>query len=155
MAVDTVVLPGTPLQYLAQVDGYTADSVEVTFTPLSLDMGSTTDPREALDEYGFTITASIGSGPAVQLDLGELQIPGEANPITGSDIVSTLILSASTAAGGLCGTADGMVTLPHPCGPRGLDLFRDPVAHRHAAPGFPVCRRGSRQAVFYAVRHPG
>jgi hypothetical protein len=51
-------------------------------------------------------------------DLGDVSVPGRANPITGSDIVANVQLTASTRAAAddqpdvFCGQVTGMVTAP-------------------------------------------
>jgi hypothetical protein len=50
-------------------------------------------------------------------DLGSVTVPGQANPISGSDIVSTLILNAQpgsvcSPANLICGPVDGVVSQP-------------------------------------------
>jgi hypothetical protein len=114
-AVDTVVSPGLPLQFLARTT-VNADTSELTFTliPLSLSAGSTTEPRVPLENDALDpITVVIDANGDFEADLGTLMVTGMANPLTGSDIVATLTISGTTLAPeSFCGTADGDVLQP-------------------------------------------
>lgn len=115
VAVSTIVEPSLPLQFLAEVDGELDlegnGTVTVEFQPLSLDQGSTTDPREEVGD-AITIDSDV-TAYAFELPFGVIEVTGEANPITGAEITSDITLSASVASvDAWCGTASGMVMSP-------------------------------------------
>ncbi|MCX4243284.1 hypothetical protein [Paraliomyxa miuraensis] len=119
VAVDTIVSPGLPLQFLAEVtaelDAAGDGMVTVEFQPLSLDPMSTTEPREEVGE-SITIDTEV-TAYAFALDFGETMVTGAANPITGSDIVATLALEGSIRSedawcGGVTGDVESPIQVP-------------------------------------------
>jgi hypothetical protein len=115
VAVDTIVSPGLPLQFLgevtAELDAMGNGTISVEFQPLSLDPQSTTDPREEVGE-ALVIDGDV-SGYSFTLPFGETMVTGAANPITGSDIVANLELQATIRSeDAWCGTVTGMVLSP-------------------------------------------
>jgi len=106
LIVDTVISPGTPLQW--EVIG---NSVAGTITgqSLSLDVMSLTEPRELV---GGIWEANV----AAQFDaeLPALQILGEANPITGAEIITgpLKLVGAALGDGSYCGEVAGEVQQP-------------------------------------------
>ena len=115
LAVSTAVNPPTPLQFIAEVDAELDlagnGTIAANFQPLSLDVGSVTEPRE---EVGNSIDLSSDVTEfGFVLDFGEIMVTGAANPITGSDIVSQISLTGRIQdADGWCGTATGEVSSP-------------------------------------------
>lgn len=116
VAVNTIVSPGLPLQFLAEVTGEVDlmgnGSITVDFQPLSLDQGSTTLPREEVGDslliegevanFGFTLPFPEPT-----------MVTGAANPLTGSDISSNLSLEGSfRSEDAWCGNVLGMVLSP-------------------------------------------
>jgi hypothetical protein len=115
LAIDTSVNPGTPLQFLAQVtaelDMTFSGTMSVEFQPLSLDVGSTTEPREEVGD-ALTIDTEV-TNAAFSLPFGETMVTGLANPITGSDILADIALEGTIQGlDGFCGTASGEVLSP-------------------------------------------
>lgn len=115
VAVDTVVSPGLPLQFLADVtaelDAMGSGTATVEFQPLSLDPMSTTEPREEVGE-SITIDADV-EAYAFTLAFGETMVTGAANPITGSDILADLSLEGQIRSmDRWCGTVAGDVLSP-------------------------------------------
>ena len=106
LVIDTVISPGTPLQW--EVIG---NSVAGTLSgqSLSLDISSLTEPRELV---GGVWEASV----AAQFDamLPALQILGEANPITGGELITSPLKLVGTAVGdgSYCGEVAGEVQSP-------------------------------------------
>ena len=119
VAVDTVVSPGLPLQFLgevtAELDAMGNGTISVEFQPLSLDQGNTTSPREEVGE-AITIDADV-EAYAFTLEFGETMITGAANPITGSDILADLSLEGTVRSetawcGGVVGNVLSPAVLP-------------------------------------------
>jgi len=116
VAIETSIAPGLPLQFVADVtstvDSSTGDgTLTIEFQPLALEVGSTTDPR---DEVGppIEVEADVVAG-AYALVFGETTVTGEANPITGSDILADLVLEGTLRIDDAwCGIATGDVISP-------------------------------------------
>jgi hypothetical protein len=113
----SVIAPELPLQFITTVaftdagDGTAV--MDISFQPLSLTPGSTTEPREPVGESLDFTGVPIDAGGAFTVDLGAVEVTGMANPITGSDIAATLVITAAIQSTELyCGTVDGMVTSP-------------------------------------------
>lgn len=113
LAVDTVIAPGLPLQFIATVDDQ-GDTIAVDLESLALDPGSTTTPRNVLDPVLPVDPVMYLPDGSFTLSLATLDVPGRANPITGSAItLSPLNLSGSFTIDDLfCGQASGMFTDP-------------------------------------------
>lgn len=115
LAIDTIIAPGLPLQFLvdvqAEVDPMGDGTVSLDIQPLSLDPMSTTEPREEVGD-SIVVDADVVGGAFTVL-FGETMVTGAANPITGSDIVADLTLEGSIrSADAWCGAAVGMVLMP-------------------------------------------
>jgi hypothetical protein len=111
LAMSASLMPQFPFQFLAQA---TADNgtMDLILYPLRLDVGSTTWPRtpsgDSLGYYDIPM-----DGACFNLDMGEVPLAGDTNPITGSDTVATLILSGCfTSAAAFCGSISGQITVP-------------------------------------------
>lgn len=124
----TTLAPGVPILFACEVEvAGDLESVELRFQPLATD--SDAMPREP-------VGASFGSGPAPYredgsfvAELGEVTVPGRANPISGSDIVATVTIEASAREmeGELpthfCGDVRGMVSVPLELDLAGSSMF--------------------------------
>jgi hypothetical protein len=115
VAVNTIVSPGLPLQFVADVtaelDAMGNGTISVDFQPLSLDQLSTTVPREEVGD-AITIEGDV-SGFAFTLPFGEITVTGAANPITGADITADLALEGTIRSeNAWCGSVTGMVLSP-------------------------------------------
>jgi len=116
VAIETSIAIGLPLQFIAEVDAEidaaTGDgTVTIEFQPLSLDPGSTTEPREEVGEP-LLVDAEV-TDCSFLVDFGETMITGAANPLTGSDIVADLSLDAVVLDEDTwCGNIDGDVISP-------------------------------------------
>jgi hypothetical protein len=117
LSLSSVIAPDLPLQFVVTVEftdnGDGTATGNFSFQPLSLNPGSTTEPRMAvgptLDFPGIPIDA----GGGFSIDMGSVMVTGMANPITGSDIAANLVLTgAIQSADNWCGTVEGMVTSP-------------------------------------------
>ena len=118
-ALDTVVQPGTPLQFIATTT-FTPDGaggmIGFDLQPLSLEQNSLTTPREFVGDVITVPPVPVDEGGRFEIgSLGTLMVTGEANPITGGDIVAEVSLIGSILSEDIyCGTADGMVMQPLP-----------------------------------------
>lgn len=114
----TPVSSGLPLQYLATIEVVEVlpegAEVSLELQPLTLDVGSTTVPREPLGEAIVVPGVLIGADLSFELPIGSLFAAGPTNPITGSDIQMEDVAMSGTVLGpdDLCGTAGGSVTSP-------------------------------------------
>jgi len=111
-----VIAETTPLQFIATTT-FTANpdgggQLDVELQPLSLDVLSTTMPREFVGDV-IPLSFPVDESGGFTADLGELAVTGAANPITGSDIVATLTLTGAIQDENVyCGIAEGDVTVP-------------------------------------------
>lgn len=116
VAIETTIAPGLPLQFVADVqatvDEVTGDGTLVMeFQPLSLDVGSTTEPREEVGDP-INIEAPV-TGGFFDVAFGETMVTGMANPITGSDILADLSLAGALIdEDAWCGAVTGNVLSP-------------------------------------------
>ena len=117
-ALETALGPGLPLQFVTNIDMTVNEDgsgavASMSFQPLSLEQGETLMPRECIGEpLVFTDVAFDASGAYV-LDMGEVMVTGMANPVTGGDIVATLVVSGEVVhEDAICGTFDAMLTSP-------------------------------------------
>lgn len=113
LALAVAILPATPLQWRASIVHDLADgTVSMELQPLSLDVGATITPRMPVGEPLDFVTVLDADG-RFRLDLGELFVVGAANPITGADIVATLVIDGTAMDRELwCGEAFGQITEP-------------------------------------------
>jgi hypothetical protein len=115
LALSTVIAPDLPLQFLNTVVQRNEGErifLDITLQPLSLDSGSVTMPRLPVGEPLTFKDVEVVDGKYM-VDAGETMVTGAANPITGSDIVATLMLSGQVIREDfVCGTVAGMVTSP-------------------------------------------
>ncbi len=112
-AVATVLDPTLPLQFITQTR-LVGDGAEVQLIPLSLNVGSRTEPRELLLEHAVTVPVTVDAEGEYVLYLASITIPGEANPITGLDVdireVQLYPDDLFEAVG--CGTMTGRMVAP-------------------------------------------
>lgn len=116
LAVSPKFAPGTPLQMIStntlSTDGSGKTFLVSSLQPLSLDSLKVTTPRLPVGDPLTFGMVEVTDGAFV-LDTGVVTFPGAANPLTGSDIESSLILSGTIiSADFYCGTITGMVTQP-------------------------------------------
>ena len=113
MAVDTPLSRGVPFQFLVQVQQASPGAYSIALQPLSLDIGSTTTPRQPVGEVR-TIGGllSLGNGAPLQFYTGLWQIPGAANPITGSDLEIDIYVDGMQIGDPYCGIVSGSVLSP-------------------------------------------
>ncbi|MCA9656616.1 MAG: hypothetical protein H6712_05555 [Myxococcales bacterium] len=111
LAIDTAIAPGLPFQAIVVVvRGPTG--VTLTLQWLSLDVGSTTAPREPIGEPLVFPDLLVDEGGGFSWATGELLIPGQANPITGSDVVIDVVAEVVPEGAPYCGRVSGDVLSP-------------------------------------------
>lgn len=116
LAISPVISPTSILQFTTTVtwtpndDPTTGGKLHFDLQPLQVAPGKAT--REPV---GGVIKGDADVGPdgAFVMDLGEQEVTGDANPISGSDIKATLKLLGKIRDSSLmCGTVEGDVTAP-------------------------------------------
>ena len=115
LAVSTVVDKSKPLQFVATntvtIDG-DKQLVSSCLQPLTLMQGKVTVPREPIGEPLCFVDLPIVDG-AFTIDAGTVMVTGMANPITGADIVASLLMAATVQdVDFYCGTVTGEVMEP-------------------------------------------
>jgi hypothetical protein len=110
LAVSTVLGPTKPLQALIDVrvtllaDGTPA--LELRVQALSAADRTPLGPV-------LTLQGTVNPDGSFEVDIPVLQLPGAANPVTGTDIAASLKLTGSLVSPGLlCGEVSGKVTAP-------------------------------------------
>jgi hypothetical protein len=116
LAVSTVIAVDLPMQFIATNTVTTDEMGNQTLTaslqPLSLDQGKVLTPRmptgEPIDQMNLPLTDGM-----FVIDAGTLMVTGVANPVTGSDIVATLVMKGTVVDKDFyCGDIEGEVTSP-------------------------------------------
>lgn len=115
LAVSTTVDRGKPLQFIATntvTDAGGKLTLDTCLQPLTLTQGKVTVPRVPIgDPLCFTGIEVVDG--AFTIDAGVVMVTGMANPITGGDIVASLVMMGSAKSDDLyCGTVSGMVMQP-------------------------------------------
>lgn len=116
LAVSTVVDKSKPLQFIATntvtTDMEGTQTLAVCLQPLTLTQGKVTVPREPIGEPLCFMDLPLTAG-AFTIDAGTVMVTGMANPITGADIVASLIMAGTVQdADFYCGTVTGEVFEP-------------------------------------------
>lgn len=115
LAVSTTVDRDKPLQFIASsvvtgTDG--APELSICLQPLTLGQGKVTTPREPVGDPLCFEGLAIVDGEFT-LDMGIVMVSGMANPITGANIVASLLLAGTIESDDFyCGAVDGEVLEP-------------------------------------------
>lgn len=113
VSVSTVIATETPLQYIARIFPEGEGASLVALTPLSLDVGSSTAPRELVEELTRSYPIEIDADGNFAFELIDVAVTGQANPISGSDLVARLSIAGRfIEPGRMCGRVEGMITVP-------------------------------------------
>ncbi|MCH9682264.1 MAG: hypothetical protein K0V04_12570 [Deltaproteobacteria bacterium] len=117
LAVETIVDPGHPFQYIATFDftpAGMAGSVDVELLPLTLDVASTTMPRLPFPPPLTFLGLPVAADGSFTVDVGPLFIAGPTNPITAADVVADMISMELQVLDmdNVCGTFDGAIVQP-------------------------------------------
>lgn len=84
-----------------------------SFQPLSLDQNGTTTPREFIGAPLVVPNVPINAQGELEIDMGMVMITGAANPVTGSDMEVTILLSGQVVhQNALCGAVEGDLLSP-------------------------------------------
>jgi hypothetical protein len=116
LAVATTVDVDKPLQFIATntvtLDPEGKALLKVSLQPLSLEQGKVLTPRQPVGDPLLFDNIPIVDGKFT-LDAGTVMVTGMANPITGSDIVASLIMNGNIMGEDLyCGSVTGDVMSP-------------------------------------------
>lgn len=117
LAVSIAISPDTPLQYVATIvqtpDGDGA-LLDVELQPLTLDVGSTTDPRLPFGPPIVIDDVAVAADGTFSIQIPVLDVAGETNPITGGDATAqNVVLDGTIMADDFwCGSMDGDLTAP-------------------------------------------
>lgn len=116
LAVSTDISPGVPLLFGTTVEvAEDGETVNMTFQPLVADRLFGVPKPNAREPVGDAIVVNdipLDDGTFVA-DMGEVTVDGEANPITGTNILAIIILHGNVLSEDLfCGTVGGRVLEP-------------------------------------------
>jgi len=123
-ALSTFIRPEQPLLFEATVrwsDGSgptPPEGVErrlgFALQPLACPVGSAVEdwPKTSVGPRLGPYETTIDEAGRFRLDLGEVKIPAEANPITGRPLEGRLTLEGVASEGGPCGRVSGRLTAP-------------------------------------------
>jgi hypothetical protein len=111
LALDTGS-PGLPYQFLVSTTETAPGVWDMTLQSLALDVGSTTSPRYPVGEPRFYPGVAYDEGMPLKFYTGVLTIPGEANPINGTDVTLDAFLDGSDLGDPFCGPVSGAVLEP-------------------------------------------
>lgn len=106
----TPIAPTTPFQFLVDVTAEGGQLV-LSLTPLSLEILSVDSPREPLPPP-FVVSGPMAADGSFTIEIPELMLIGQANPITGSDIVASVTLDGVFEQDRICGQVSGSITVP-------------------------------------------
>lgn len=115
LAVSTTVDKSKPLQFIATnivtTDGDT-QMLSACLQALTLEQGKVTVPRQPIGEPLCFMDLPIVDG-TFTIDAGTVMVDGMANPITGGNIVASLLMAGTIQdADFYCGSVSGMVMEP-------------------------------------------
>ena len=135
LAIATFLDPSKPLQWHVVVDYENGELVELRLQSLSLDMGSTTSPRQLVGAVTVTSELAVDDVGYFGLVIDELRVPPEANPITGSEITAVNVrLAGMGTATTSCGTVEGDVLQPIATPLTGSTFAATPITSVDALP---------------------
>lgn len=114
MAIVTPIALDKPIQFVAH-NTFTAGSdggtLRIRYQPLSVPAPG--QPRALVGTEKDTGAAPVNDEGKFTMDLGTQTVVGAANPISGSDITASLLLSGTIrSADRVCGSVAGAVTAP-------------------------------------------
>lgn len=116
LAVSTVVDKSKPLQFVASntVTGEPgAQLLKVCLQALTLEQGKVLVPRQPIGEPLCFMDLPIAADGTFTIDAGTVMVDGMANPITGANIVASLVMAGEIKDSDFyCGTVTGEVMDP-------------------------------------------
>jgi hypothetical protein len=119
LALSTVLGPDQPLLFAVDAE-VSSDLSTIDLGFQSLTTSQDSQPRTPIGDPFRVDYLPYPEDGTFSADLGEVTVPGRANPITGSDIVAQVQLLASARMGDdelpqhFCGEVSGMVIRPVP-----------------------------------------
>ncbi len=134
LSIATSVLPSTPLFFDTTVTVDESFVANFSFQPLKTDfdpMGAPrADARVAVGDPIIVNGVQLGTDGIFDLELTDAAVSGEANPISGGDIVATIQLHGFvTSATAFCGSVDGQVSEPTQIGLAGSTFAAIPISN--------------------------
>jgi len=112
LAISSPLDPSLPFQFLVLAEDIGGGLFNLTMTSLSLDVGSTTTPRQPVGEPKIFFGVPLSPDTGFEIFTGPLVIPAAANPISGSDVTVDILLSGLPTGQPYCGAVSGSVTAP-------------------------------------------
>jgi hypothetical protein len=112
LALSTNLAPGFPLYFLTTVTVDTeAATIDLSFQPLTVDTNEA--PRTPVGDPILVEDVVFEEDGTFVADMGEVEAPGESNPLSGSDIRATLVLSGRVDSETFfCGIVSGNISEP-------------------------------------------
>lgn len=117
LVISTTLAPDLPLQYdvtVVQTANGGGALLDISMQPLTLDVGSTTTPRLPLGAPLVFDDVAVAADGTFSIDVGQLDIDGLTNPVTGSDATAqNVVLDGQLVSDdSWCGTVTGDLTVP-------------------------------------------
>lgn len=149
VGLETLLGPGTPIQFVVEVVD-SGDTADFSFQPLSLDLGAIDTPREEVGDPIVVTGVPLTDG-LFSIDFGEVTVPGSANPISGGDIVATIVLEGRIlSSDAWAGDVSGAATSPVNADLAGSTFGAYRVEAPEDRPAFP-CDESSGEKVCYTT----
>ncbi len=116
VVLSTVVAYDLPLQFAVEIQLGTLDAgtapIHLEFQPLSLNSGETNNPREAIGDI-IIVDTVVNADGTFTADMGIVTVVGEANPVSGLEIVASVVLEGRIQSEDFwCGQVTGEVMAP-------------------------------------------
>lgn len=108
-ALSPVFSPQMPFQLVGTIEADDT-TIELSLTPLSLDVGAVDSPREPVPPT-LVWTGDVVDG-VFTIDVPMLEMAGVTNPVTGSDIAASLQIVGQFEGDNLCADVTGQLTMP-------------------------------------------
>ena len=119
LGLSTTLAVGVPILFSCDVTvAADLETLDLSIQPLTTDADST--PRVPTGETFTAAGVPYAEDGSFTADLGDVTVPGNANPISGSDIVASVVITATAfpmteeLPSYFCGQVMGMVTVPLP-----------------------------------------
>jgi hypothetical protein len=117
LGLSTTLAVGVPILFDCNVTvAADLETLDLSIQPLTTDADGT--PRVPTGESVTAAGVPYAEDGSFTADLGEVTVPGNANPISGADIVASVVITASAfpmtaeLPTYFCGQVMGMVTVP-------------------------------------------
>ncbi len=117
LALSTTLAPGQPILFSCDVSvASDLETLDLTIQPLTTDDAAA--PREPVGDSLDVSAIPYAEDGSFSVDFGQVTVPGDANPISGSDIVADVMITATAFPMNaelpdyFCGEATGSVSVP-------------------------------------------